>query len=97
MSKYFQQGTREYDFTNTDVVAVSGTSAQSTAFISSEIAIAANTNCWITIGANPTAVADTDANMYLPAGVVFHLRVKVGDKLAAIQDTAAGHISVTPC
>jgi len=97
MTKYFQQGTREYDFTNTDVIAVAGASAQSAAFISSEILVTGNTNCWITIGANPTAVADTDGNMYLAANGERHIRVKVGDKLAVIQDSAAGHISVSPC
>lgn len=97
MSKYFQQGTREYDCPNTDVIAVGGASVQSAVFISSEILVSGNTNMWIATGGNPTAVADTDGNIYLAAGVPLHMRVVVGQRLAVIQDSAAGHVSVTPC
>lgn len=97
MSKYFQEGTREYGFASADTVAVSGTSAQSTAFVSSEIYVCGNTNVWAVVGSNPTAVADADGMIYIPAGVPLHMRVKVGDKIAFIQDSAAGHMSVVPC
>ena len=87
--------TRRLDVAGNDVVAVSGTSAQSAAFASSEIQIVATTNCWLKFGTNPTAVANTDANQYLPANTIWTIKWTPGDKVAAIQDSVAGYIVVT--
>lgn len=79
-----------------DVVAVSGTSAQSAAFGDKKLMVVSTTACWIKTGTNPTAVADTDANQYLPANVPVFIANTPGDKIAVIQESAAGHLVVTP-
>ena len=75
-------------------VAVGATSAASTAFGAGTFAIrvASTSACRIVINGNPTAAA-TDA--YLPANWVSELTVSPGEKIAVIQDTAAGSLSVT--
>lgn len=52
---------------------------------------------WVAIGANPTAVADTDENHYLPANFPQTITVTPGQKLAFIKATggAAGVACVT--
>lgn len=88
--------TRKLDLAGNDVVAISGTSAQSTAMPTGEIQLVSTTNCWIKFGTNPTAVANTDTNQYLPANVIWTIKWQPGDKVAVIQDSAAGYLTVTP-
>lgn len=88
--------TRKLDLASNDVVAVSGTSAQSAAMQTNEIMLVATTACWIKFGTNPTAVANTDANLYLPAGIFYTIKWVPGQKVAVIQDSAAGYLVVTP-
>lgn len=87
--------TRKLDVTNNDVVAVSGTSAQSIAFAGPEVQLVATVNCWLKFGTNPTAVAGTDANQYFPANTIWTIKWVPGDKVAVIQDSASGFITVT--
>ena len=59
------------------------------------IRIVATTDCFIEIGTNPTAVADT--GMYLEAFVREYIHVKEGPiKVSAIQVAAGGTLYVTP-
>ncbi len=88
--------TRKLDVAGNDVVAVSGASAQSAAIYTREVQIVSTTNCWLKFGTNPTAVASTDANQYLPANVVLTIKWQPGEKVAVIQDAAAGYLVVTP-
>ena len=88
--------TRSLNVASNDVVAVSGTSAQSAAMTTYEIMLVSTTNCWLKFGTNPTAVASTDANQYLPANALVTIKWIPGDKVAVIQDTAAGYLTVTP-
>lgn len=79
-----------------DVVAVGAASAQSAVFgaFTDVVRVASTTNAWIAINDNPTAIA-ADGSAYLPANQVEYFSVKPGDRLAVIQDSAAGNISVT--
>lgn len=88
--------TRKIDVASNDVVAVSGASAQSAAIATREVMLVSTTNCWLKFGTNPTAVANTDANQYLPANVVWTIKWQPADKVAVIQDSAAGYLVVTP-
>jgi hypothetical protein len=54
--------------------------------------VVSTTNCHVAVGTAPTA---TTSHAYLPAGVVEYFRVNVGDKLAFIQNSAAGTAFVT--
>jgi len=56
------------------------------------IRIASTTNCWLAFGAAP--VASASAGMYLPANLPEYFFVNPGEKLAVIQDTAAGVLNI---
>lgn len=80
----------------TDYVAVGAASAQSAVFGANTfvIRIASTTACHINVGTNPTAAATDNNGFYLPANVIEYLRVTPGQRLAVIQDAAAGSLSV---
>lgn len=84
--------------------AYTGTSAASAAVTDASIKdvitevivrLSATTDCWVTFGASPVAVAGT--GVYLAAGVVEYWRMNKGDAVAAIQESANGDLSVTLC
>ena len=83
-----------YKVIGTSVVAISGSSAASSAFASQTtiVRVVSTTDCFIRFDANPTA---TSSHMYLPAGVVEYFRVTPGHKVAGIQRSAAGNLYVT--
>jgi len=78
-------------------VAYTGT-AGTTAALTSEatsLRIMSTTDCFIEVGTNPTAVANT--GMYLPAFVPEYVHVKEGAmKVSAIRVSADGNLYVTP-
>ncbi len=95
MLKY-EQTTRAYDFSTAQKVVTGAASAQSGALASNEVLLSATANMYINIGSNPTA-ASTAGNLWLAAGAFFHLQVTPGvDKIAAIQDSAAGALFIIP-
>lgn len=63
-------------------VTVSGTSAQSTAFVASAVTVRleADAACWINFGTDPTAAA---GDIYFSGGAEY-FRVRPGDKVAAV-------------
>ena len=75
-------------------VAVGSTSAQSGAILGTIVRLVATTNCHVAFGSNPTAVADGTC-MFVPAGIVQLVPVTSGQKLAVIQDLAAGNLFTT--
>jgi hypothetical protein len=77
-------------------VTTSGTSAQSAVMPAntSMVRVVASAACYLAYGADPTAV-NTGA-MYMPAGLVEYFAIKPGEKLAVIQDSAAGTLYVQP-
>lgn len=79
------------------VVTISGTSAQSAVFATrTSVRVISNTLCWIAVGTNPTAAADTAGNVLLPSGMPIDLDIDGGDRIAVIQDASGGHLSITP-
>lgn len=83
------------DDANAEKVAIGASSTAMAAACTSEIVyVCATVNCWISVAAAPTA---TNSDMYLPANTPLHLKVvKDTDKIAVIQDSVAGSLSVVP-
>lgn len=85
-------------WTESDAIAYDA-SAQSAAVSAHvyKVRIVTTTAAWVAIGTNPTAVADTDDNHYLPANFPQTITVTPGQKLAFIKATggAAGVACVT--
>jgi len=80
-----------------DYITTSGTSQQSAAFgnNTSEIRVVCSAACHINIGENPTAAATDNNGMLLPANVVEYFHVTPGQRIAVIQDSAAGTFCVS--
>jgi hypothetical protein len=78
----------------TQTIAVSGTSAQSAAFsgASGYIRVVATTFCHVRSGTNPTA---TTSNMPICPYVPEYFAIGLGEKLAVIQNSAAGTLYIT--
>ncbi len=77
----------------TQNVAVGAASAQSAAVGGLVVRVVSSTDCHIVFGANPTALA---TSMFLPAKLPEYFVCAPTDKLAVIQDTAGGNLSITP-
>ena len=77
-------------------VSYTGTAGTTTALpdTTSAVRIIATTACFIEIGLDPTAVANT--GMYLPAGVPEYFQAQPNAKVSAIQVASGGSIYVTP-
>lgn len=77
-------------------IAVTAASAQSAAFgaRTSAVMLFADTDCFVVLGDNPTAL-DDGTHMLLPANETRLLKVKGGEKLAAIRRSADGPLFVT--
>lgn len=58
------------------------------------IRIVSTTACRILTGSNPTAVA---TSALLPANVVEFTEITPGDKIAVIQESAGGKLSIAEC
>ena len=69
-------------------------SVQSTAFSANTriIRVVATTDCFIAVGANPTA---TTTSTYIPFGSVEYFKVAGAVKVAAIKLTSAGTLYIT--
>ena len=76
----------------TQNVAVGAASAQSAAVGGLVVRVVSSTDCHIAFGANPTALA---TSMFLPAKLPEYFVCAPTDKLAVIQDTAGGNLSIT--
>ena len=78
-------------------ITVAGTSAATSNAFGADtrvVRLAATTACYISIGSSPTA---TSANAILPANTVDYIIVEPSDKIAALQVSAGGALSVTEC
>src|SRR5260221_296582 len=82
------------DLTNGQVVPYT-TSAQSAVINSSAAIITATTDCWYTLGSNPTATIGAGSD-FLPAGVKWGITLISGQKLAVIQNTVGGNLAIIP-
>lgn len=77
-------------------VAVGAASVQSAALQSksSIIRLFSTTDCFILIGATPTALQD-GTSMFLPAGVIEYFGVNGAPLVAVIQSSASGTLYIT--
>ena len=79
----------------THPVTVGAASAQSAAHDADTyvVRLCATVRTWVAFGANPTA--DKAAGMLLPADSPEYFVVTPGEKVAALQDSAGGTLTVT--
>jgi hypothetical protein len=79
---------------STQTVAVSGTSAQSTAISANAgyVRLFSTTMCHIRVGSNPTA---TTSHMPIGANVPEYFAVTSGQKIAVIQNSASGSLYIS--
>lgn len=75
-------------------VAVGAASAQSAAIAGAMVRLTPTTDCHVAFGANPTAAADGTC-MFLPASQPIVLAFTSGNKIAVIQNAAAGTLFIT--
>jgi hypothetical protein len=87
-----------FDWADGQLVSYS-TATQSTAITLPDgggvVFVCASTKCWIAAGANPTAAAAA-GSFPVPADCWFPVSLRNGDKISAIQDTAAGTLAIMP-
>lgn len=60
----------------------------------SHVRLIATSNCWIAFGTSPVAVASGAGSIYLPLGTPEYFWVIAGEKIAVIQDSAAGLLNI---
>jgi len=58
------------------------------------VRLVSTTNCWVVFGAAPVAVGSTTPAIYLPSLSPEYFWVFPGEKIAVIQDTAGGILSI---
>lgn len=84
---------RSPDWAGIAHIAVAAVSAQSSAIAADgDYELSADTDCYVLVGANPTAAAAT--SRFVGAGRSMTLRLRAGDKIAAIRKTADGNLSI---
>jgi hypothetical protein len=77
------------------VLALAGTSTQSTAIMATLVRLASTVPCHVVVGSNPTA---TTGNLYLPANAPEYFLIDSGQKIAGIKASSAtdGQLFITP-
>ena len=58
------------------------------------IRVVATSDCWISFGTAPVAVAASSSAILLPAGIPEYFWVVPGERLACIQVTGAGSLNI---
>lgn len=87
-----------FTLSSSQAVTSATTSVQSTAFAATcnIIRVVATQPAWISIGANPTAAANT--SIYLPANIAEYFACSPGDKLATLRaGGTSGVVYVSQC
>ena len=89
---------RSLILTDSEVVAVGAASAQSTVALAGNAGalyvICASVGCFVRQGANPTATVGTGST-YIPPNTQVLVAGECGTKLAFIQATTGGSVSIT--
>jgi hypothetical protein len=80
---------------DSQTVAMSTTSAQSTALNSESIVVYVSADCFARAGTNPTALS-TGVDVFLVGGNQYRCPWKPGDKLALIVASGTGTAYITP-
>lgn len=86
----------EVIYPGTSQVVAFDASAQSAALgtNTSVVRLLCTQDCFVLIGQNPTALTNGTC-MFLPAGIVEHVAVGGGLKIAAIKSSTAGNLYIT--
>lgn len=79
---------------NGQVVAFTGTSAQSTAITATVIDLTATEDCFIAIALSPAAAANSD--YFMPKNSTYRFPMTTGHKVAVIQATTGGNLYIHP-
>lgn len=85
-----------YVYANGIARTFTNSSAQSTAISATVVRLVATQDVFYIAGADPTATADGTSS-FLPAGVLEHIKISSGDKIAALRETDDGTLYITPC
>lgn len=83
------------DHANGQLVAYTGTAAQSSAITANMVVLVSDTKCWFKVGANPTATAAAGSQP-LPADYLLPIGIRPGDKISVIRDATSGSLSIMP-
>jgi hypothetical protein len=65
------------------------------ATLSQLVRVVATEDCWLKMGTNPTATVGGTSH-FLPAYCVDVIKVRATHMIAAIKDTTAGNLCITP-
>jgi len=77
-------------------VAIGASSAQSAAITARAVLLSPDQNCWVAVGANPTAVVGA-GSLFVPQGALLTLPIQPGQRIAVIQTATGGNLSIIPC
>lgn len=90
------QTTAQGDYRNSQMVPIGSTVTQTQplATLNTVVSLRANVACWFRVGG--TAAANTAGSDYLPANVLWQIKIPQGAQLSFIQATGPGWVSVTP-
>lgn len=76
--------------------SVSSTALGTAAIPVTAVEICASTNCYFRVGTGGSVTA-VNTDTYLPGNQIRYLQLKAGqDRIAFIQDTAGGFVTITP-
>jgi hypothetical protein len=90
-------GTRRYNWAGGQKISFTDTNQDTAAFdFDTEVAISVTEPAFITCAVAPTAAAAA-GSLLIPAGVLFHLQVKAGEKISFVRQTDSGDAYVIPC
>jgi len=81
-----------YNIDVVQTVAVGAASAQSTALTSDQVLLVSTVDCYVAVGASPTATA---TSFYLPAKTPIAITAGAGNLVAALQVSGAGTLFIT--
>jgi len=77
-------------------VTFTAVSAQSAAIAARVVLVSADANCWIAAGTNPSASAGAGSVFVSASAPPFLLAIQPSWKIAVVQATAGGHLSIMP-
>lgn len=86
--------TLRFSGTSQTVTTGASSAATSNAVAHREVRLVCTQNCWVNFGGADVTASAAAGSIYLPANVVEYFHVTPGQYVAAIQDTAAGVLSV---
>lgn len=66
--------------------------SSSTNYVEKIAVLVPTSGVFIAKGTNPTATANS---LCIPSGTMYHLKINRGEKIAALQQTASGVLSIT--